>query len=288
MTVTLVTGSSTGIGYATALHLARKGHHVFASMRDPSGPGAKLADLAEDEGLKLELLRLDVTSLESVDDAFGYIERTAGPVDVLVNNAGIGRGSAIEETTDEALREVLETNLFGPWRMIRTVLPAMRERHSGAIINVSSPAGRIALPPQGAYAVSKSALDTASEVLAQEVYRFNIRVAIIYPGVIRTPVFTKHREVVVDSPYAEFRRRQVAFLLKRLESPGMPVDVAETIYEAITTDTPRLRYAVGWDAQSMLEARARMTDEEWIAAGGTPMDEAATAAYVKATFGVDL
>jgi NAD(P)-dependent dehydrogenase (short-subunit alcohol dehydrogenase family) len=249
----LVTGTSTGIGLATALHFARNGHEVFGGMRNP-------AALPDD--VPFRKVRLDVTSDESVGDAV----RTAGPVDVLVNNAGIGGGGAVELAPLEHAKAVFETNYFGAVRMIRAVLPAMRERGSGTIVNVTSVAGRTVGPTHSHYAASKYALEALSEGLALEVAVFGIRVAIIEPGVVDTPIFSKHSESVADpGPYAPFARRLWHFFESRLkEGATMPETVAEVIANAVTTTEPKLRYLVGPDASAIMAVRSTTTDEEWM------------------------
>jgi NAD(P)-dependent dehydrogenase (short-subunit alcohol dehydrogenase family) len=147
----LVTGTSSGIGLATAVTLARAGHTVYAGMRNPSQGGAELAKIANAEKLPVTAVPLDVDSDESVRDAFA---RT-GPVDVLVNNAGVGGMAAVEDMPLADFRQVMETNFFGALRCIKAVLPGMRERRSGCIVNVTSVAGRLAGGAQGAYSASK-------------------------------------------------------------------------------------------------------------------------------------
>ena len=138
MTVTLITGTSTGIGQTTALHLARQGHHVFASMRNPDTGSAVLTQLAREEGLKLEVIQLDVNDPKSSEQAVEEVLAQTGQLNVLVNNAGIGGGGPIEELSEELLRAIFETNFFGAMRMMRLVLPTMRQARSGAIVNISS------------------------------------------------------------------------------------------------------------------------------------------------------
>ena len=274
MLVTLITGTSTGIGQATALYLARHGYRVFASMRNPTQGASALTEVAHAERLPLEVLQLDVDDPLSAGRAVQAVQHKAGQIDVLINNAGIGGGGAIEETPEERLRAVFETNFFGAMRLIRAVLPGMRQRRSGAIVNVSSVAGRLASSPQYPYAASKFALEAASEILAQEVRRFNIRVAIIEPGVILTPVFAKNmREPDMQSPYVDFTLRLGRVFKKRLENPSPPELVAATIHHALETKQPKLRYPVGEDAHQWLAGRQRMTDEEGIDYGKEMTDE---------------
>ncbi|OAI43867.1 short-chain dehydrogenase, partial [bacterium SCGC AG-212-C10] len=243
MPVTVITGTSTGIGQTTALHLARKGHTVWATMRNPAAGGAPLTEAATTEGLDLRLLALDVDNDDSVERGMAEVFAASGQVDVLVNNAGIGGAKSLEETSDAELRAMMETNFFGAMRMVRAVLPGMRERQSGTIVNVTSVAGIVANAPQGPYAASKFALEAASEVLAQEVLRFGIRVAIIEPGVIATPIFAKGADAFdPSSPYADLVRRIGRFFTKSLVNPTQPEAVAEAIEHAITTDSPKLRY----------------------------------------------
>jgi NAD(P)-dependent dehydrogenase (short-subunit alcohol dehydrogenase family) len=267
MDVALVTGSSTGIGESTALHLARNNFHVFATMRNPDA-GTALLEAAKSEGLRLEVLALDVNDADSCSNCVGEIVNRAGRIDILVNNAGIGSGGPLEEASMEHIREVFETNVFGAVRMMQLVLPGMRERRQGTIVNVTSVAGRVANPNMSTYSGSKFALDVMTESLAAEVVRFGIRVALIEPGVIQTPIFSKGSNPPnPESPYSEFVERAGHWFGVRLEKPTYPQEVAELIEHAIVTDEPKLRYLVGPDAFSMVQARSEFTDEEWLDTG---------------------
>ena len=174
MTLALVTGTSSGIGLATSVSLARRGHSVVATMRDLTR-ATELRKMAEAESLPISFAELDVNSDASVSGLMERLLREHGHVDVLVNNAGVGGGGAIEELPLEFFREVMETNYFGALRCIKALIPSMRSRRSGCIINVTSIAGRMAIAPAGSYAASKWALEALSESLAQEMKAFNVR-----------------------------------------------------------------------------------------------------------------
>ena len=204
MAIALVTGTSTGIGLATAVTLARAGHNVIATMRNPEGAN-ELKKLIAEGKLPVTIAELDVDNDASVEDAIKKVLAEHGRIDVLVNNAGVGGGGAVEETSLAKFREVMETNYFGALRCIKAVIPGMRERRQGCIVNVTSIAGRMALAPAAAYSASKFALEALSECLAQEMKAFNVRVAIIEPGVIATPIFSKAKPAPENSPYPHFQ-----------------------------------------------------------------------------------
>jgi len=272
MAIAVVTGSSTGIGQASAVTLARAGHTVYATMRKPEAGGGELRAIAGKENLPLRLAALDVDSDESVRGAFAGMLAEAGRIDVLVNNAGIGNGGAVEETPVEVFRAVMETNFFGALRCTRAVLPGMRERGVGCIVNVSSVAGRVSSSPQAPYSSSKFALEALSESLAQEVKAFGIRVAIVEPGVIATPIFSKIEAVPRATHYPQQRRLNALFRTS-LENPVSPYLVGEMIREIVDSGTWQLRHPVGPDAAGLLAWRASMTDEQWVD-WGAQSDEA--------------
>jgi len=289
MPVTLVTGTSTGIGLATALHFARHGHQVVATMRNLAKAGP-LETAARDEKLPVVVRELDVTRPESIDRAVTETVAQQGPIDVLVNNAGIGGATPLELTPEDEHRAMFEANYWGPIRMIRAVLPSMRERGAGCIVNVTSIAGRIATPNQIAYSASKFALAAASEALAHEVAAFGVRVAIIEPGVIQTAIFENSAGATrydKSSPYRQIMRRNGKLFAAGFRNPGRAETVAEVIFEAATTERPRLRYLVGTDAEGLAAGRARISDEEWVAMGGG-LDDAEYNARFKRYFGIEL
>ena len=274
--VTLITGTSTGIGRATALHMARRGYDVIATMRDPTRSGEALRDAAKDAGVQLTIMPLDVTDAAAIDRCIAAIQKAKGRIDVLVNNAGVGELCPVERASEGHVLSTFETNFFGPLRLIQALLPGMRERKSGTIVNVSSIAGRIAVPGQSMYSASKFALEALSEALAIEVRAFNIRVALIEPGVFRTEMVTRAAQSNLDpdSPYAAIERRQATIYVQGLATTaGDPQTVAETIEGAISTDNPKLRYTVGADAEPFLQGRNRITDEQWLEFGAPMTDE---------------
>ena len=274
MKVTLVTGASTGIGEATALHLARMGHSVYASMRTPDASGGGLRRVAEEEGLDLVLVALDVDDSASVASAVGGVIEQAGRIDVLVNNAGVGKLASVEEVPLEEAKAVFETNVFGPLRMMQATLPWMRERQSGTIVNVSSVAGRIVSAGHGVYAGSKYALEALSEAVAIETRRLGIRVIVIEPGFISTPILDKGSAIDVgDGPYAPHLRRMQALYRHARDGAEPPIVIAESIAAALDDPSERFRYLAGRGAPPVIQGRAAMTDEEWIDMGREMTDE---------------
>ncbi len=194
MAKVLITGTSSGIGFATAVALGRAGHTVFATMRSLDR-GAALRDIVDKERLPISIVQMDVNSQESVDAATSAVRAEAGCIDVLVNNAGVVRAGSIDSLTFDDFKATMETNYFGALRTIRAWLPHMRAQRSGCIVNVSSVAGRIACSPLGPYSASKFALEAISEALAQEVKPLNILdpvfevLAIVDVGTGRVPSY---------------------------------------------------------------------------------------------------
>ena len=191
----IITGANRGIGLETAIAFARAGYQVFATMRNPD-KAIELKNKIASESLTIAISVMDVDSDESVNRAMDTILELNGPVDVLVNNAGIERQGSVEEMELADFKSVMETNYFGVLRCTKKVLPSMRERRSGCIINISSVAGRVANSPLGAYMATKFALEAISESLAGEVKPYNIHVAIVEPGIISTDMArrVKHRQ----------------------------------------------------------------------------------------------
>jgi NAD(P)-dependent dehydrogenase (short-subunit alcohol dehydrogenase family) len=244
----LITGATSGIGRATALHLARRGHGVFATgRREPL-----LASLAaEASGLALEGFPLDVTSAPSIESAVREIDaRTAGRgVDAIVHCAGYCEAGALEELPDERLRRQFDTNFFGMIAVTRAFLPGMRKRGSGRIVNVSSVLGKYSPPLQGAYNAAKHAVEAASDALRVELAGSGIRVVVIEPGLFRTEIVDGYSSSLrestgPDSPYREAVARSIR--LAEVFGPRAPAPerLVRTMARAVEAIRPRARYMV--------------------------------------------
>jgi len=280
----VITGASRGIGFATALELARGGHQVVATMRNPTG-SPELGEQAAEEKLPIRIETMDVDSDQSVKQAFSRI-LARGPVDVLVNNAGIERTGAIEETPLADFRTCMETNYFGAIRCIQAVIGPMRERGSGAIINVTSVAVKISLSPMAPYSASKYALEAVSEVLAQELRAFGVRVAIVEPGIIDTRMSRNIEDMPTSKVYPQVRRVAALFQATIAAGAGQPQVVGQKIREIVESGTWQLRHPVGPDAEPFLGWRGSLNDENWIR--WSAQSDSDWLKAVKADFGMDL
>jgi NAD(P)-dependent dehydrogenase (short-subunit alcohol dehydrogenase family) len=271
--IALVTGTSTGIGFATAVTLARSGHIVYATMRNPAGGAGEIRAIADAEKLPITVLPMDVDDDASVRAGVAQALAQSGRIDVLVNNAGIGMHGSVEELPIAEFRRTMETNFFGALRCIQAVVPGMRERRNGCIVNVTSVAGRVSIAPQAPYSASKWALEAASEALAQEVKPFGVRVAIVEPGVIATPIFGKIQPGDHASLYPHTRRIAALFAASLKKDPVSPYVVGEAIRRIVESNSWQLRYPVGPDAGPLLAWRAATSDEDWVAWGAITDDE---------------
>jgi NAD(P)-dependent dehydrogenase (short-subunit alcohol dehydrogenase family) len=285
--ISVVTGANSGIGRATAIHLAAAGHRVFGTVRSVDR-AAKLATMSAEAGVEVELVELDVADDESVRVGFERILADAGRVDHLVNNAGVGGNATVEECPTSLYADVMNVNLLGPVRCIQAVLPQMRERGSGTIVNVTSVVGRLAALAQSPYVASKWAFEGLSEELAQEVAPFGVRVAIVQPGITKSAIFAKN----IDAPnstgvYETHYRRMFQMYAAGMANATDPFEVAAVILHAITTDEPRLRYPVSWGGPEIIGGRARLSDEDWVAMGAVT-DDADYIARFRDAFGVDI
>ena len=257
----LVTGSSSGIGRATAQRLAERGWDVYASARRPES----ISDLAGDG---CRLLQLDVTDEGSMVSAIRKIEAERGAVGVLVNNAGYGQGGAVEEVTVDAMRRQFETNFFGLARLTQLVLPGMRRQRWGKVVNVSSMGGRLTLPGGGVYHATKHAVEALSDALRFEVKGFGVDVVVVEPGVIKTRFGDVNVETIdlgdPDGPYADFNAgvaRVVAGAYSdRARGMGTSEGVAAVIERAISARRPKTRYVYPAMGRALITARRLLPD----------------------------
>jgi NAD(P)-dependent dehydrogenase (short-subunit alcohol dehydrogenase family) len=253
MASVLITGTSKGIGLETALTFGRAGYKVYATMRNPS-QAPELAERAAREKLPITILGMDVDSDESVRDGIAAILKD-GPIDVLVNNAGIERAGSVEELPIAEVRAVMETNYFGVLRCVQAIVPTMRKRKSGCIINVASVAGQISSPPLTSYCASKWAMEALSEGLAGEMKTFGVRVLIVEPGIIDTAMA---RRIGNGSGELLYRQgaRMASMFTQTLENPAPPSLVAEKIFEIAESGTwkPAPSGGAGRDAVAAVAA----------------------------------
>jgi len=265
----VITGTSTGIGFATAVLLAKNKHTVFATMRSPS-QNKELQDLADKKNLPIIILPLDVTKDNSVKTAIAQVLEYTGKIDVLINNAGTGTLGPVEELPIESFIKEMDVNFFGAVRCTQAVLPGMRKNKSGCIINISSVAGRFYNYFSAPYSASKAALEAFSECLAMELVPFHIRVAVVEPGVTDTPIQRKGELQLATTHYPNLKRVP-AFFAAGVEHHIQPEVVAEVINNIVNGSSTKFRNPSGPDSVPALEMRASVSDEQWIASGG--MDE---------------
>jgi NAD(P)-dependent dehydrogenase (short-subunit alcohol dehydrogenase family) len=269
--VAVITGSSSGIGLETALLLARSGFHTYATMRNLE-KSKNISEIANTEKLPLQVVQLDVNDDISVKNAIDKIVAAAENerIDVLVNNAGYGLFGPLEDISIEEIKAQFETNFFGVIRVTQQVLPVMRKQNSGGstIVNVSSVGGRIGIPVLSAYQSTKFALEGLSESMSYELEPFGIRVVIIEPGFIRTNIINSSTsaEKALDSksPYFSLTQKVKNHFKSMMENASSPPEeVAKVILQAITSENPQLRYTVGNDAATIIQARMNMSDNEF-------------------------
>ncbi len=263
--IAVVTGTSTGIGFETALALAREGYYTYATMRDTT-KSQKIKELGQKENLKINVLKLDVDDKNSVKTAIQKILDEKQRIDVLVNNAGWGLWGCVEDVSVDEFKAQFDTNFFSIIRLIQEVGPAMRKQGSGTIVNVSSVVGRIGFPASPAYISSKFALEGLSESLRFELAPFGIDVVIIEPGFIKTN-FMKNMKMAEkygpESVYMDITDKVVSGVKMMCEMGADPKEVADAIITATKDENPLPRYIVGNDASMFLEAKKNKTDLEF-------------------------
>lgn len=265
--VAVVTGSSSGIGYETALTLARNGFTTFATVRN-LGKAGQIQSVASEEKLPIHVIQLDVTDDSSVRNAIKQIMTKAGRIDLLVNNAGYGLTGAFEDLSIDEIKAQYETNFYGVIRVTHAVLPIMRAQRAGRIVNISSGAGRLGYPGGSAYVSTKFALEGLSESMAYELEPLGISVILVEPGVIRTNfaggmVFAKKAQDPT-SPYSQMMQKMGSTMEELLKNASNPDLVARKVLQAATTQNPELRYLAGKDVETWVENRRKMSDTEFI------------------------
>jgi len=263
----LITGGTDGLGRAAAVLLAERGYRVFAAGRSAERR-AQLEEYARQGGLPLETAELDVTDDASVSRALDEVRAKAGPIDVLINSAGVGYYAVVEELRMEDLRRQFETNFFGAVRMTQHVLPEMRRRRRGRVLQMSSIAGKVAPPLFGAYSASKHALEGLTDALRLEMFPFGVHVVLIEPGYIRTGFQGAATELSADyvagaetSPYREvYKGYQSRVKASREEAPDTPEDCARVVLRALRDTPPRPRYTVTRLARMISLGRRLLSD----------------------------
>ena len=268
--VALVTGSSSGIGFETALLLARNGFNTYASMRNLE-KSKNITEIANREKLPLQVVQLDVKDDKSVKEAIDKIVVAENQrIDILINNAGYGLLGALEDLSIEEIKAQFETNFFGVVRVTQEVLPFMRKQNNGIIVNISSVGGVIGIPGLSAYHSTKFALEGLSESISYELEPFGIRVVIIEPGFVRTNIMNSSiiakKASDRKSPYfSSIQQLEKSFksAMENTSASSPPEEVAKVILQAVTSESPKLRYAVGNDASSIIQTKTTMSDTEF-------------------------
>ncbi|HKB71384.1 MAG TPA: SDR family oxidoreductase [Thermoanaerobaculia bacterium] len=257
--VFFITGCSSGIGRATAIAAAEAGHRVFATARRPES----IADL----GRGIETLALDVTDSRAIHRAVSDAIARAGRIDVLVNNAGFGQMGTVEDIAVARWRAEFDVNVFGTIEVTQAVLPHMRARRSGRVVNIGSIAGRIAYPFGAAYCASKYALEAISDALRLEVERFGIRVVLVEPGPIRTRFGERVEHEVepiaadTESPYHSWYVKAFERFRRETRIGSLPPEaVARVVLKAAGRRRPRARYLVTWPAKLFAFAKRIVPD----------------------------
>ncbi|GAA3399787.1 SDR family oxidoreductase [Paenibacillus hodogayensis] len=258
--VALITGTSSGFGMLTAVKLAQLGYRVVAGMRNINDKGM-LLERARRVGVEasIEVVRLDVTDEETVERVVADALTRYGELDVLVNNAGFALGGFIEELSMDDWRRQMETNFFGLVAMTKAVLPHMRVRGSGTIVNIGSVSGRAGFPGYAPYAASKFAVEGFSESLRHEMAPYGVNVVLVEPGAYKTPIWSKglaHIRTSADSPYANTLQNVLNYSERAARTAPDPQQVADLVGRLVRVRAPRLRYALGQGAKPMLWAKA--------------------------------
>ena len=236
--VVLITGASSGIGKAIAEFLQRKGFTVFGTSRNPE----KFIDK-----VTFPLISLDVRNTASISSAVTEVLDRTGKIDILINNAGVGITGPLEEIPDDEINKAFEINYFGPLKMIKAVLPGMRKRRSGFIINITSIAGYMGLPFRGIYSASKAALELTTEAFRMELKDFNIKMSNVAPGDFATNIASGryHAPVLEHSPYRGSYGKTLELMDEHVAKGQHPEIIAKAIFHIIKLSKPRAHYKIG-------------------------------------------
>lgn len=244
----LITGASSGIGKVTAEYLSSKGYIVYGTSRSACLPPEKQTDIS------FHLIQMDVNSSASVKKTIDFILEKEHKIDVVINNAGWGIAGSIEETSIQKTKTLFETNYFGTQRVCQAVLPSMRRKKNGCIINISSIGGVLGLPFQGIYSATKFAVEALTETLRMEVYPFGIQVVLIEPGDFKT-AFTTNREKIIQktkhSPYTSVQTKATTIFERDEQQGSSPQSIAILIEKIIQSSHPKLRYRTGSFSQKL-------------------------------------
>lgn len=265
--VIIITGATSGMGKETALLLAKSGYTVYAGARSP-GSASELEQHAQSQGLTLKSVILDVCDTDSINKAVASIEQQAGKIDCLINNAGFGLVSTVEDGTDEEFTRQFDVNVFGVFRMCRAVLPIMRKQKSGVIINVSSFLGKMGLPLLAHYNASKYAVEGITESLRYEVAPFGIRVNSVLPGLFKTNFVNKGlvanaKTTAGDSPYNALVSHFVPIVAQKINEGPSPVAVADAVKAVLEDDEAPIATPVGVEAETFVPMAKEMIAEEF-------------------------
>jgi NAD(P)-dependent dehydrogenase (short-subunit alcohol dehydrogenase family) len=262
----LVTGASSGIGLEIAVFLARQGYRVYATMRNLDRRG-ELDAAAARHKVELDVLQLDITDDASIHEALRTIAGRSGALYGLVNNAGAILRGYFEDVSDQELRGVFESNVFGTLALTRAVLPMMREARRGRVIIMSSTGGRLGSPGNSAYCASKFALEGFAECLLQEMVLFDVQVSLVEPGFVSTELFGRNRHIAsramaADSPYRGWFQKLEQLTDDEVKSAVVtPTDVAKVVFEILEAKRPRLRYLVGTRGRFLINLRRYLPGE---------------------------
>ena len=251
--VVFITGASSGIGKSIAEYLSSKSFIVYGTSRNPS-----------EKSSDFNFVTLDVTKIETINSAVNEILEREGKIDILINNAGVGITGPIEETPDEEIRNAFETNYFGPLNVIKAVLPHMRNRKSGLVINITSIAGYMGLPFRGIYSATKGALELTTEAFRLELKDFNIKMTNIAPGDFATNIAAGryHTPVRQDSPYKEAYENTLEVMNQHVDKGKDPLLMAEAVYRIIQVEEPKGHYKVGEFYQKISIALKRILPDK--------------------------